>query len=77
MSHASFLPSFHHPRHSAGNRVPLTHVQPASAAQTSPDETIDFALRSVPLPEGLMTRLGALAYAMLDDEVDHADWLGC
>jgi len=46
---------------------------PANAA----DRAIDSALRSVPLPEGLMTRLGKLVYAMPDEATDQVDCLGC
>jgi hypothetical protein len=41
------------------------------------DRAIDAALRSVPLPEGLMTRLGMLVYAVADETADQVDWLGC
>jgi hypothetical protein len=41
------------------------------------DGAIDEALRSVPLPQGLMTRLGLIAYATPDDAADKVDWLGC
>jgi hypothetical protein len=41
------------------------------------DSAIDEALRSVPLPQGLMTRLGLIAYTIQDDAADKVDWLGC
>jgi hypothetical protein len=41
------------------------------------DRAIDHALRSVPLPDGLLTRLGKLAYTMSDEAADQIDWLGC
>jgi hypothetical protein len=41
------------------------------------DSAIDEALRSVPLPQGLMTRLGLIAYTIPDDAADKVDWLGC
>jgi hypothetical protein len=41
------------------------------------DSAIDEALRSVPLPQGLMTRLGLIAYTAPDDAADKVDWLGC
>jgi hypothetical protein len=41
------------------------------------DAAIDAALRSVPLPDGLMTRLGMLVFLMPDEATDPVDWLGC
>jgi hypothetical protein len=41
------------------------------------DSAIDEELRSVPLPQGLLTRLGLIAYTAPDDAVDKVDWLGC
>jgi hypothetical protein len=41
------------------------------------DRAIDSALRSVPLPAGLMTRLGKLVYEMPDETTDQVDCLGC
>lgn len=41
------------------------------------DSAIDEALRSVPLPQGLLTRLGMIAYTAPDDTADMVDWLGC
>jgi hypothetical protein len=41
------------------------------------DSAIDAALRSVPLPEGLLTRLGIVAYTVSEDSSDKHDWLGC
>jgi hypothetical protein len=46
------------------------HGEPADAA-------IDRALRDVPLPDGLFTRLGDLVYSVSDTPVDRLDWLGC
>jgi hypothetical protein len=41
------------------------------------DQAIDSALRSVPLPDGLLTRLGQLIYALADGTADPANCLGC
>jgi hypothetical protein len=41
------------------------------------DRAIDAALRSVPIPEGMMSRLGQLVATLSDKSADHADWLGC
>ncbi len=43
----------------------------------SADLAIDAALRSVPLPDGLITRLGMLVYTMPDETADQVDYLGC
>jgi hypothetical protein len=55
------------------NPAPHEPVPRAHAA----DMAIDAALRNVPLPDGLFTRLSALAYAVPDDAADQIDWLGC
>ncbi len=57
-----------------GAAPPASDHSPTSGAA---DSAIDAALRSVPLPEGLLTRLGMLAYTMPEDAADHVDWLGC
>ena len=41
------------------------------------DSAIDEALRSVPLPQGLLARLGMIAYSISEDSADQVDWLGC
>jgi hypothetical protein len=43
----------------------------------SEDNAIDMALCAVPLPQGLLTRLGMLVYTMPEDAPDQVDWLGC
>lgn len=43
----------------------------------SADHAVDLALKSVPLPEGLMSRLGALVNTMPDEAADQVDYLGC
>ena len=43
----------------------------------SADRAIDAALRGVPLPDGLLSRLGRLAYTMSDEAADQVDYLGC
>ncbi len=50
------------------DRVPHVH---------SADMAIDAALRSVPLPDGLLTRLDKFVHAMTEDATDSVDWLGC
>lgn len=57
-------------------------IQSSAAGDAAPsghtaDRAIDAALRSVPLPDGLLTRLGKLAYTMPDEAADQVDWLGC
>ena len=43
----------------------------------STDMVIDAALRSVPLPDGLLLRLDKFVHAMTDETADPVDWLGC
>jgi hypothetical protein len=49
---------------------------PAISAQTTND-ALDSALRRVPLPEGLMTRLGKMICKLSDETADQTDCLGC
>jgi hypothetical protein len=65
-----------------GRKPTATSENPAgtNAFSNSPhaaDSAIDEALRSVPLPQGLLTRLGLIAYTAPDDAADKVDWLGC
>jgi hypothetical protein len=53
------------------------NVDPFTSSAPTSDYAIDLALRSVPLPSGLMTRLGRLAYTMTDEAADQVDYLGC
>jgi hypothetical protein len=48
-----------------------------SGSKQSVDRAIDSALRSVPLPEGLMTRLGKLVHTLCDDAAGRVDYFGC
>jgi hypothetical protein len=41
------------------------------------DRSIDTALKSVPLPDGLMSRLSKLANTLSDEVSDPVDYLGC
>lgn len=41
------------------------------------DGAVDAALRSVPLPEGLLARLQRMVLAMPDESADQVDYLGC
>jgi hypothetical protein len=41
------------------------------------DTAVDTALRSVPLPDGMLTRLQRLAFTMPDETADRMDYLGC
>jgi len=62
---------------------PLIFGEPAVPLSGEPspgepsDHAIDAALRNVALPDGLMMRLGSLAYSVPEDSADHVDWLGC
>jgi hypothetical protein len=61
----------------------LPHGQPANGAVRdephihSADMAIDAALRGVPLPDGLLTRLDKFVHAMTDESANPFDWLGC
>jgi hypothetical protein len=57
--------------------MPGADAADAPLGRQAADRAIDAALRSVPLPEGLLTRLGNLAYAISDETADQVDWLGC
>jgi hypothetical protein len=49
-----------------------------TAAQRAAEErAVDYALRDVQLPDGLLARLGKLVYTMPEDSIDQIDWLGC
>jgi hypothetical protein len=75
MSQSHFHSAFEHQPFLDGR-----HSPPASELSTATrpsDRAIDSVLRSVPLPDGLMTRLGMLVYTMSDESADHVDWLGC
>ena len=72
----------HSPHFSAGHELSNGNAarQPVENARPSEhfdDSAIDAALRAVPLPDGLITRLGLLAYTMHEDAPDQVDWLGC
>jgi hypothetical protein len=54
-----------------------TSTNTFSYSPLAADSAIDEALRSVPLPHGLLTRLGLIAYTAPDDAADTVDWLGC
>jgi hypothetical protein len=43
----------------------------------SADRGIDAALKSVPLPDGFISRLGLMLSALPDELSDHMDYLGC
>ncbi len=57
-----------------GSRRPGDNAPPSERGE---DSAIDTALRAVPLPDGLITRLGLLVYTMPEDAADQVDWLGC
>ncbi len=59
----------------ADDVFPFVGRRPPS--DSSADRAIDSALRSVPLPAGLITRLGMLVDAMADESTGPADYLGC
>ncbi len=62
-------------RPDADHGLPFADRWPPSLLKA--DRTIDSALRSVPLPAGLLTRLSMLVYTMPDEAADQVDYLGC
>ena len=63
--------TFHNPND------PLSAVESSVPFVQSADRTIDAALRNVPLPDGMLSRLGRLVYTMSDEAADQVDYLGC
>jgi hypothetical protein len=59
------------------SQLPSFGAGELAVSRQAADRAIDQALRSVPLPDGLLTRLGKLAYTMSDEAADQVDWLGC
>jgi hypothetical protein len=59
------------------SQIPAGEAADAVTCRQAADRVIDSALRSVPLPDGFLTRLGRLVYTMPDEAVDRVDWLGC
>jgi hypothetical protein len=47
------------------------------AQREAEKHAVDYALRNVQLPDGLLTRLRKLVYSIPDDSADCVDWLGC
>ena len=43
----------------------------------STDRALDAALKSVPLPAGLLSRLGLMVSTMSEEVSDPVDYLGC
>jgi hypothetical protein len=76
MSYSHSHPAFDHHSFLNGHCLSPPASEPA-AANRQADRAIDSELRSVPLPDGLMTRLGTLVYTMSEESTDHVDWLGC
>jgi hypothetical protein len=53
-----------------------TPSEPRPVSHTA-DSAIDAALRTVPLPDGMLTRLSMIIRNMPDDAPDQVDWLRC
>jgi hypothetical protein len=62
--------------HNGNDGVRSTSSRPRSAGHAA-NSAIDMALRTVPLPDGLLTRLAMIIRTMPDDAPDQVDWLGC
>jgi hypothetical protein len=76
MSHIHF-PHFGPSRELAAGNAAARPIETVRPPDYSGDSALDSALRAVPLPEGLMTRLGLLMVTMPEDMPDQVDWLGC
>jgi hypothetical protein len=76
MSYLHFKSTFDHGAYTNGNLTPPIMGEMGSQGPAA-DCAIDSALRSVPLPDGFLTRLGKLVYTMPDEAADQVDWLGC
>lgn len=64
---------------SAQGTSPDVQAAPHPSLQFVPplDGAMDTALRSVPLPAGLLTRLQRMALTMTDESAGQVDYLGC
>lgn len=62
-----------------GARIASTDavLAPNLSFALSIDGAVDAALRSVPLPDGLLARLQRMVLAMPDESADQVDYLGC
>jgi len=62
--------------HLHGFALPHSGEETRAAIQAV-DRAVDAALRSVPIPEGMLTRLGLLVFAISDEQAGRFDYLGC
>jgi hypothetical protein len=69
--------SFNHARQPNAALETQTAADGFRNSRQAADRAIDEALRSVPLPDGLLTRLGSIVCAVSEDSADQVDWLGC
>jgi hypothetical protein len=69
MSLGDAFPSAAEPLAAHDNSLPYVHA--------ATDGAMDVALRSVPLPEGLLGRLKQLALTIADEAAGPVDYLGC
>ena len=76
MSYPHFSSAFNHREFIPELSASQNSVRSSKSAHSN-DRAIDSALRSVPLPEGLMTRLSKLVYTIADERSDQVDCLGC
>ena len=72
--------------HSKPNSLGDAYSVPAESSGTpdqllpfvqSIDNAVDAALRSVPLPDGMLNRLKRMAFTMPDEAAGQIDYLGC
>ena len=72
----------HSPIFSTNQRLEGNHAMQPTPSEPRPafhtaDSAIDGALRTVPLPDGMLTRLSRIIRNMPDDAPDQVDWLRC
>jgi hypothetical protein len=76
MSNSNLKPSADGDAHLHGFALPHSGDETRSAMQAV-DRAVDAALRSVPIPEGMLSRLGLLVLTIPDEQLDSVDYLGC
>ena len=60
-----------------GGDMPFSVTNEPGHHRIASEHAMDSALRNVPLPEGMMTRLAELAQSLPNESADQVDYLGC
>jgi hypothetical protein len=69
--------SFHISRIDNANQAMHPTESQARRSDHAADSAIDLALRTVPLPDGLLMRLAMIVRTIPDGAPEQVDWLGC